>query len=118
MDQVKYIHSNELREKWKDYPIEFQMANIGSEVSRALKWITKGNALRADKAIDRALELFDFTIESNAGNPFRLMEILKAREEFCDYFFGNNSWHTDADKMQKYYDGFAMMMQLRPNNTK
>jgi hypothetical protein len=116
MDKIAYIHGEELHRKWKDYSIQFQMSNIGSEVSRALKWTAKGNQSRADKAIDRALELYDFTIEANTGNPSRLMEILKAREEFCDYFFNGNSWHTDPAKMQKYYDGFAMMMQLRPRS--
>ena len=111
MAQVKYIHSNELHQNWKNYPIAYQMGNIGSEVSRSLKWVKKGNKKRADVAIDRALELFDFTIEANVKNHARLTEILKAREEFCDYFFGGNSWHTDPTKMQKYYDSFAMMLQ-------
>ena len=88
------------------------MGNIGSEVSRALKWTEKNNTKRADKAIDRALELFDFTISANQHNHSRLKEILVAREEFCDYFFNNNSWHTDPIRMQKYYDGFVMMEQL------
>lgn len=111
MAQVKYIHSDELHQNWKNYSIAYQMGNIGSEVSRSLKWSQKGNRKRADVAIDRALELFDFTIEANVKNHARLTEILKAREEFCDYFFGGNSWHTDPTKMQRYYDGFAMMLQ-------
>ncbi len=88
------------------------MGNIGSEVSRSLKWSAQGNQKRANSAIDRALELFDFTIEANVKNHARLTEILKAREEFCDYFFGGNTWRTDPVRMQKYYDGFVMMEQL------
>ncbi len=113
MADLNYIHSAEARKDWQARPITYQMGNIGSEVSRSLKWTAKGNQPRADKAIDRALELFDFTIESNLNNHARLTEILKAREEFCDYFFGNNSWHTDPTKMQKYYDGFAMIDRLK-----
>ena len=75
----------------------------------------KGNKARADKAIDRALELFDLTIEANVKNSARLTEILKARDEFCDYFFDGNSYHTDPQKMQKYYDGFVMMERLAPS---
>jgi len=110
MAEVKYIHSEETRKNWQKQPITYQMGNIGSEVSRALKWTTKGNQQRADKAINRALELFDFTITANTKNHARLTEILKARDEFCDYFFNHNSYHTDPIKMQKYYDGFAIMM--------
>lgn len=108
MASLNYIHSAELREKWPEYSIAYQMGNIGSEVSRALKW-SKKNPARANKAIDRALELFDLTISANKNNSFRLREVLIAREEFCDYFFSGNSWGTDPIRMQKYYDGFAMM---------
>lgn len=112
MAEVNYIHSAEARADWLTRPITYQMGNIGSEVSRSLNWTAKGNQARADKAIDRALELFDFTIEANADNDGRLMEILKAREEFCDYFFNNNSYDTDPAKMQRYYDQFAIMGQF------
>lgn len=114
MAELKYIHSDEVRRTWGKHSIEYQMGNIGSEVSRSLKWTAKGNATRASAAIDRALELFDFTIAANQHNPARLREVLIAREEFCDYFFGGNSWQTDPERMQRYYDGFAMMMRLRP----
>lgn len=111
MAEVKYIHSEALRQSWANYPITYQMGNIGSEVSRSLKWTAKGNQERANVAIDRALELFDLTISANLQSPARLRELLIAREEFCDYFFGGNSWHTDPVKMQRYYDGFAIMAQ-------
>ena len=116
MDSLDHIHSEEAYRDWLTRPITYQMGNIGSEVSRSLKWTAKNNQPRADKAIDRALELFDFTIEANIKNHARLTEILKARDEFCDYFFGANSYHTDPNKMQKYYDGFAIIDKLRPNN--
>ena len=115
MAEINYIHSEKTRRDWDEHPITYQMGNIGSEVSRSLKWTAKGNTKRADAAIDRALELFDFTIAANVKSPSRLREVLIAREEFCDYFFGDNSWHTDPTKMQKYYDGFVMMEQLRSN---
>lgn len=112
MAEVNYIHDEAVRRDWKNHPITYQMGNIGSEVSRALKWTEKGNTQRANKAIDRALELFDFTIEANVKNHARLTEILKAREEFCDYFFGGDFCDTTPERMQKYYDGFVMMEQL------
>ena len=113
MAELNYIHSAETRESWQKLPITLQMGNIGSEVSRAFKWAKSGNSQRANKAIDRALELFDFTIEANRKNPARLREVLIAREEFCDYFFAGNSWHSDPAKIQKYYDGFVIMERAR-----
>ncbi|MBR3131878.1 hypothetical protein IKG33_00480 [Candidatus Saccharibacteria bacterium] len=112
MDKINYIRGEDLKEKWGEYSIAYQMGNIGSEVSRSLKWTAKGNKQRANVAIDRALELFDFTINANIKNPPRLREVLIAREEFCDYFFNHNSWQTDPKRMQKYYDGFVMMERL------
>lgn len=117
MDSLNLIHGQATYHDWLTRPITYQMGNIGSEVSRALKWSSSGNKSRANKAVDRALELYDFTIEANKNNPARLTEILKAREEFCDYFFGDNSCHTDPTKMQKYYDGFVMIEQLQHNKT-
>ena len=112
MDSLNHIHSEEAYRDWLTRTITYQMGNIGSEVSRSLKWTEKDNQPRADKAIDRALELFDFTIEANVKNHARLIELLKARDEFCDYFFNHNSYHTDPAKMQKYYDEFVFMSQL------
>ena len=112
MADLDYIHSETLRQNWGNYSITYQMGNIGSEVSRSLKWEKANNPARAAKAIDRALELFDLTIAANLHNHARLTEILKAREEFCDYFFGGNSFHTDPAKMQKYYDGFVIIDRL------
>lgn len=111
MDSLKYIHTEETRNNWKKLPLICQMGNIGSEVSRSLKWTEKGNKSRAEKAIDRALELFDLTIEANIKNHPCLTEILMARDEFCDYFFGGNSYHTNPTIIQKYYDQFVIMAQ-------
>ena len=113
MADLILIHGEETRRDWKNHSIMYQMGNIGSEVSRALRWTEKGKQARADKAIDRALELFDFTIEANVKNPGRLREVLKARDEFCDYFFNDNSYHTDPARMQRYYDQFVFMERHR-----
>lgn len=71
-----------------------------------VEWI----ASRFQGAFDRALELFDFTIESlqRRKASAELGEVCRAREEFCDYFNGN-SMKTDPVKMQKYYDEFAIL---------
>ena len=45
MAKVNYIHSEEARQDWQIRPITYQMGNIGSEVSRSLKWTEKGNLL-------------------------------------------------------------------------
>ena len=94
--------------EWQKMPLYLQMGNLGSEVSRSLKWFGK-NEKRFQASFERALELFDFTIEGLiGGSAARLREVCRAREEFCDYFMGN-SWGTDAEKMMRYYDQFAIL---------
>ena len=102
-------HKN-LEEDWMDRPIAYQMANIGSEVSRSIR--NRGKPARFKGAYERALELFDLTILSlqKQRKVGELREVCRAREEFCDYFNGN-SFGTDVAKMQKYYDEFAMILR-------
>jgi len=102
MGELKYWHQELANGRWAKMPFRLQMGNIGSEVSRSLN---AKNEKRMNSAIDRALELFDLSLACNRGA--RLRELCRAREEFCDYFFGGNSFHTDPAKMQKYYDSFV-----------
>ena len=59
-----------------------------------------------------ALELFDFIIAANQNNHARLHEILVAREKFAIIF--SVVTRTDPVRMQKHYDGLAIMMRLSP----
>lgn len=98
-----------LEEDWMKRPIAYQMANIGSEVSRSINNFDK--PARFKGAYERALELFDLTLISlqKQQKDGELREVCRAREEFCDFFNGN-SFGTDARMMQKYYDEFATIL--------
>ena len=108
MDSVEYQHKDLAAGRWGEMSLSLQMSNIGSEVSRSLKWQEKGKNKMRDAAIDRALELFDLSIDSAHGRG-QLRELCRAREEFCDYFFGGNSFRTDPVKLQRYYDEFISL---------
>lgn len=112
MDKVRCQHRSLADGGWAEMSFYLQMGNLGSEVSRALKWFGK-NEKRFKVSFERALELFDLTIEAacddeEGSRSGKLREVCRAREEFCDYFLGN-SWGTDAEKMMRYYDQFAVM---------
>lgn len=116
MDTVNCQHKGLADGEWGKMPFYLQMGNLGSEVSRSLKWFNK-NEKRFRVSFERALELFDFTIEvarddEQASRVGKLKEVCRAREEFCDYFLGN-SWGTDPKKMMKYYDEFAIAGRKR-----
>lgn len=106
--RTNFQHKELAEGRWGEIPFNLQMGNIGSEVSRSLKWREKGNEKRMDAAINRALELFDLSIRFN-HDPAKLKELCRAREEFCDYFFGGNYFQTDPARMQRYYDQFVTM---------
>ena len=101
----------EFQNRWSKESFEFQMANIGSEVYRTLKY-EKTNPRRFKVFYNSALELFDFTIAAMQEKKeyAKLKEVCRAREEFCDYFNGN-SFHTDPAKMQRYYDQFVSLIR-------
>ena len=106
------MQHKDLREDWFKHSLDYQMGNIGSEVSRAIK--NRGKPARFQGASERALELFDLTIEWAVMNGKKgvLREVCRAREEFCDYFYGEE-FKTDAVRMQRYYDQFAMRQRDR-----
>ena len=118
MDPVDYQHKELAAGRWAQMPCHLQMGNIGSEVSRAVKWKDKGNEKRMTAAAYRALELFELSISACLSFPTstqtgRLKELCRGKEEFADYIFGNNEFHTDPLKMTRYYDQFVTLT-IRP----
>lgn len=98
-------HQNLALGKWQDLSFFEQMANIGSEVERTIKWKNKGNQDYANQAFERALELFDITVD-DVKNRKRLTEILRAREIFADFFVGGNNYNSADKQWQNYFYAF------------
>lgn len=95
--------------RWWTLSLAEQLGNVGSEVSRALKWTGRNPAL-AEGALFRALELFDLTLADprHRQHEPRLREIARAREVVVDLLVGPNEFHTDGASLQKYFDAFAL----------
>ncbi len=82
-----------------------QMSNIGSEVSRAINWKNKGNEEYSRKAVIRALELLDLSLESARSFP-ALKEIARLREAVVDFFCGDNEFASSEALWRSYFDHF------------
>lgn len=109
MDSVKVEHCDLAAGRWAEMPFCLQMGNIGSEVSRAIKWHGSDKPARFQGAFRRALELFDLTIASISPSEVgKLKEVCRAREEFCDLFLGHQL-HSTPEQIQRYYDQFALL---------
>ena len=105
------------KEKWAEMDFITQMANIGSEVGRTLKWKQKKNAALARSAFIRALDLFDLTIEvgRNKSTPSSrdsmLREVLRARDQFAEEYLSDDD---DAIRgSDRYFSHFAKASAIR-----
>ena len=102
---MNYQHQSLATGRWKKMPFVEQMANIGSEVERALNWRAKNNFGFSEKAFERALELTDLTLGNTSGLA-RLKELARLREILVDYFWGNNQYQSTEESWRKYFRHF------------
>ncbi len=101
-----YQHKGLAAGRWSRLPFFEQMANIGSEVERALNWRVKGNTAYSLQAAERAIELLDLSLDAVRG-PSRLKEIARTREALVDYFIGSNQYKSTEPSWRKYFASFT-----------
>jgi len=94
--------------RWAEMSLAEQMANVGSEVSRALNWQKKGKKDLSQRAFNRALELLDMTI-APIKKYSRLRELFRVREALVDFFYGKNQFCSSELLWRKYFDHFAYL---------
>ena len=84
-----------------------QLANVGSEVERAIKWRNKRKEY-SEKAAERALELLELTINDNKHRKFsRLKELNRHKEVWLDFFYCDNQFSSTDELFRKYFYAFA-----------
>ncbi len=101
--------------KWWELSLAEQLGNVGSEVGRAVRWMTS-HPTRAEAAFHRALELLDLTLDDprHRRSVARLREIARAREVVVDFLSGANEYGSTALSLQRYFDAFAAAARSRP----
>lgn len=97
----------DLHNRWHQFSIHMQMANIGAEVGRAVKWKEKGKVDMSKNALYRALELIDLTI-ADPKNRQSLSEITRVREVLNDHIVGENIYKSTAENWDKYFYYFTV----------
>ena len=95
-------HKKQSQGEWQKKTFLEQMANIGSEVYRAINWRNKGNEEYAQLAFDRSLELFDLSKESKLTYS-QYKELLRMREIWVDYFKYDNEYNSTEEGINKYF---------------
>ena len=101
-------HQDAARGRWRTLSLAEQFGNVGSEVSRAIRWSTS-NPETARAALYRGLELFDLMLDDprHRRSVARLREIARAREVVVDFLAGSNEYGSTGASLQKYFDHFA-----------
>lgn len=101
--------------RWGTLTLMEQLAHVGSEVERSIRAHDAGHEARFEKALARALELFDLTAADERWRGPRRREILRAREEFCRLFFGDEVPPGSARGLRAYFLAFAVAARSEAN---
>lgn len=102
---MNYQHKGLAGGRWFEFSFPAQMANIGSEVIRAISWRDKDNLEYSRKSFERALELLHLTI-ADPKNKSRLKELTRLYEVLVDYFAFDNEYKSSDSSWQSYFLAF------------
>jgi len=102
--------------RWQELSLVEQLANVGSEVERALSWAAKGNSGYSQKALERALELLSLTI-TDPRHRHRLKELTRMREALLDYFLGENRFASTPIGWHHYFHPYGVAVALRKQDS-
>jgi len=99
----KVFYKNLANGEWHKLDFYQQLANIGSEVSRAR--LARGkNEERFWGAVTRALELFNLTLADRRWGE-RRKELCRAYEMFCDAVLDGKEYGSDLEFLDRYFMG-------------
>jgi hypothetical protein len=103
------IHAELAAGRWRALTLAEQLAHVGSEVDRTIVAWEARRPDRFDRALARALELFDLTARDDRWRGHRRREILRSREEFCRLFFEDHPPSGAARTLKDYFLRFAVL---------
>ena len=111
---MEFKHGDLASGKWQKLSLAGQLANIGSEVSRAMKWRERDSRLFWG-AVERTLELFHLTIADPRWRS-HLKELTRLREIFCDAVLGGKEYGSTLGSLERYFFYFALYSRKERNN--
>lgn len=103
---MEYQHRDLASGRWQRLSFFEKMANIGSEVERAIKWKNKAHPQYCRMSFERSLELLDLTIDGEKDRN-HLRELLRLREVLVDYFAAENNYGSSDDRWHNYFYAFS-----------
>lgn len=106
---MKTYHPDLAGGRWFTLSLAEQLANVGSEYERALRWKERADEVRFEHAFARMLELLDLTIADSRWRNHRLKELTRAREAICDELYNEVREYPDPRDLRKYFFSFALL---------
>lgn len=91
------IHKEMASGRWFKFSLVEQLANVGMDIDRTIRWRNKGDLEASKQAFERALELLSLTI-LDPKHKGRLRELTRVREALIDYFVYDNEYGS-SDKL-------------------
>jgi hypothetical protein len=98
--------------RWEKMTFLEQMANIGSEVDRALNWRAKNNSAYSEKAVNRTLELLSLSLKCKYSFS-RLKELARVREVLLDFFKADNDFGSSEKLFKNYFFPFGFAVRSK-----
>lgn len=101
------MHKQMAAGKWNQLTLMHQMANIGSDIFRTIKWKKHGDTTLSKQAFFRALELLELTIADpkHYKKPCR-KELVRLKEVLIDYFMYDNQYKSSDALWENYFYRF------------
>jgi len=95
------LHPEYANGKWNEFTLQEQLANVGSDVIRCIKWLPKNREV-ALRAANRALELLYFT-KADPKNKSRLRELCILYEVLVNDLYGFDDYEADLPALERYF---------------
>ena len=115
---MNYQHRRLASGEWFKLGLAEQLANVGSEVERAILWRDK-NKEYSRKAFCRALELLELTLSDNKNRRYsRLKELSRLKEVLIDFFYFDNRFSSSDELFRRYFYAFSYAARQTVNNFK
>ena len=102
------IHRSLAAGRWRELTRAQQLGNIGSEYTRARKWEEKNNHEQRQRALERALELIDLTLEHDPNK-----EICRLRELTGDLYLQSHLYSVSLKELEDYTTQFVIYEHQR-----
>lgn len=100
------LHKGLSEARWFSFSLMDQLANVGTDIERAVNWRRRGEFDDCEKALQRGLELLHFTI-ADPKNRKRRKELFRVKEALLDYFYGDNQYGYTDEAWQQYFFCYA-----------